>query len=220
MPRYFLHIPNKSVLCLKPVMKVLSSLRLHPQGWVALSRNTSSDESTEWCTVHDIQSLPTDLEEDELISSRAPLMWRSSTQPAPAQPANSLAALEMIGEFQQRRLRGAASGYNSAAAAEEALEAGEEAAAAAVEHRVEAAADARVGNGEARREGINIIGAGNVPFGAEEGFRSDRGGFLIIGPNTGPRGRGRVLYFGTPGAHRAQQQRIPEDAKIHRNVKR
>jgi len=288
--------------------EVLSSLRLHPQGWVALSRNTSSDESTEWCTVHDIQSLPTDPEEDELISSRAPLMWRSSTQPAPAQPvesdphvqtyraggieivstgaqgeeagpspvieidlnirrrerrmtaqeereeqdeddneremeddedtrdvetgeevevegsrflsANSLAALEMIGEFQQRRLRGAASGSNSAAAAEEALEAGEEAAAAAVEHRVEAAADARVGNGEARREGINIIGAGNVPFGAEEGFRSDRGGFLIIGPNTGPRGRGRVLYFGTPGAHRAQQQRIPKDAKIHRNVKR
>ena len=134
--------------------------------------------------------------------------------------ANSLAALEMIGEFQQRRLRGAASGSNSAAAAEEALEAGEEAAAAAVEHRVEAAADARVGNGEARREGINIIGAGNVPFGAEEGFRSDRGGFLIIGHNTGPRGRGRVLYFGTPGAHRAQQQRIPKDAKIHRNVKR
>jgi len=298
--------------------EVLSSLRLHPQGWVALSRNTSSDESTEWCTVHDIQSLPTNPEDDELISNRAPLMWRSTSRadrerPAaqpPAAPvendphvqtyragnieiistgaqegepgpspvieidlnlrrrerrmtgqeereerdededdervmendensrdvetgeevevegtrflsANSLAALEMIGEFQQRRIRGAA-GSNSVAAATEALAAGEEAAAAATEHRAEAAADARVANGEARREGrrINIIGAGNVPFGAEEGFRSDRGGYLIIGPNTGPRGRGRVLYFGTPGAHRAQQQRIPKDARIHKNVNR
>jgi len=292
--------------------EVLSSLRLHPQGWVALSRNTSSDESTEWCTVHDIQSLPTNPEDDELISSRTPLMWRSSTrdrQPAqpPAQPvendphvqtfraggieiistgsqgedpgpspvieidlnlrrrerrmtgqeerenqedqddderemetnerdvetgeevevegtrflsANNLPALEMFGEFQQRRLRRATT--NSVAAAGEALVAGEEAAVAATEHRAEAAADARVGDGEARREErrINIIGAGNVPFGAEEGFRSDRGGFLIIGPNTGPRGRGRVLYFGTPGAHRAQQQRIPKDARIHKNVSR
>jgi len=292
--------------------EVLSSLRLHPQGWVALSRNTSSDESTEWCTVHDIQSLPTNPEDDELISNRAPLMWRSTSRadrerPVPQPPAapvendphvqtyragsieivstgaqegdpgpspvieidlnlrrrerrmtgqeereerddegdeervmenddnvetgeevevegtrflsaNSLAALEMIGEFQQRRIRGAA-GSNSVAAANEA---GEEAAAAATEHRAEAAADARVANGEARREGrrINIIGAGNVPFGAEEGFRSDRGGYLIIGPNTGPRGRGRVLYFGTPGAHRAQQQRIPKDARIHKNVNR
>jgi len=297
--------------------EVLSSLRLHPQGWVALSRNTSSDESTEWCTVHDIQSLPTNPEDDELISARPPLMWRGSRdRPVqPAQPvendphlqtfragsieiistgsqgepgpspvieidlnlrrrerrmtgppermeergnegqddddderemetterdvetgeevevegtrflsANNLPALELFGELQQqRRLRGGGGGSNSVAAAGEALAAGEEAAAAAAEHRAEAAADARVGNVEARREGgrINIIGAGNVPFGAEEGFRSDRGGFLIIGPNTGgPRGRGRVLYFGTPGAHRAQQARIPKDARIHKNVKR
>jgi len=296
--------------------EVLSSLRLHPQGWVALSRNTSSDESTEWCTVHDIQSLPTNPEDDELISARSPLMWRGSRdRPAqPAQPvendahlqtfragsieiistgsqgepgpspvieidlnlrrrerrmtgppermeergnegpdddderemetterdvetgeevevegtrflsANNLPALELFGELQQqRRLRGGGGGSNSVAAAGEALAAGEEAAAAAAEHRAEAAADARVGNVEARREGgrINIIGAGNVPFGAEEGFRSDRGGFLIIGPNTGgPRGRGRVLYFGTPGAHRAQQARIPKDARIHKNIKR
>jgi len=295
--------------------EVLSSLRLHPQGWVALSRNTSSDESTEWCTVHDIQSLPTNPDDDELISNRTPLMWRSTTRDRPAQPiendphiqtfnaggieiistgsreeagpspvieidlnlrrrerrmtgpperrdqeetnegqddderemvtnedvetgeevevegarflsANNLPALEMFGELQQRRLRGGGSTSNSVAAAGEALAAGEEAAAAAAEHRAEAAADARVGNNEARREGgsgsgrINIIGAGNVPFGAEEGFRNDRAGFLIIGPNTGPRGRGRVLYFGTPGAHRAQQQRIPKDARIHKNVNR
>ena len=53
----------------------------------------------------------------------------------------------------------------------------------------------------------------------------------------GARGRGRVLYFGSPGAHRAGQQRIPRlatimfifgftwnfanrDAKIHQNVAR
>ena len=47
--------------------QVLSSLRLHPQGWVALSRNTSSDEGSEWCCVHDIQSLPTQPEEDQVL---------------------------------------------------------------------------------------------------------------------------------------------------------
>jgi len=57
--------------------QVLSSLRLHPEGWVALSRNTSSDENSEWCCVHDIQSLPTNPEEDELVSDRKPLTWRS-----------------------------------------------------------------------------------------------------------------------------------------------
>ena len=48
-------------------LQVLSSLRLHPQGWVALSRNTSSDEGSEWCCVHDIQSLPTQPEEDQVL---------------------------------------------------------------------------------------------------------------------------------------------------------
>jgi hypothetical protein len=33
--------------------------RLHPQGWVAVSRNTSSDEASEWCCVHDIHSVET-----------------------------------------------------------------------------------------------------------------------------------------------------------------
>jgi len=28
--------------------EVMSSLRLHPQGWVAVTRNTSSDERSEW----------------------------------------------------------------------------------------------------------------------------------------------------------------------------
>ena len=61
--------------------EVLSSLRLHPQGWVALSRNTSSDEGSEWCCVHDIQSLPTQPEEDQAVGERPPLTWRSGGAP-------------------------------------------------------------------------------------------------------------------------------------------
>ena len=61
--------------------EVLSSLRLHPQGWVALSRNTSSDEGSEWCCVHDIQSLPTQPDEDQAVGERPPLTWRSGGVP-------------------------------------------------------------------------------------------------------------------------------------------
>ena len=46
---------------------LVSSLQVHPQGFVAVSRNISSDHSTEWCCVHDIQSYPTNPEEDEDI---------------------------------------------------------------------------------------------------------------------------------------------------------
>ncbi|GLH12656.1 DDB1- and CUL4-associated factor 10 homolog [Gryllus bimaculatus] len=35
--------------------EVVSSLQIHPQGWCALSRNISNDESSEWTCVHDIQ---------------------------------------------------------------------------------------------------------------------------------------------------------------------
>jgi len=43
---------------------IIASLRLHPQGWVAVSRNTSSDEESEWCCVHDIQSIDSREEDD------------------------------------------------------------------------------------------------------------------------------------------------------------
>ena len=45
------------------------------QGWVAVSRNTSSDESSEWCTVHDIQTVETRPEDDLPISGSSPLTW-------------------------------------------------------------------------------------------------------------------------------------------------
>ncbi|KAK2709253.1 DDB1- and CUL4-associated factor 10-like [Artemia franciscana] len=37
--------------------EVISSLQIHPHGWCAVSRNTSSDEQSEWTCVHDIQTL-------------------------------------------------------------------------------------------------------------------------------------------------------------------
>jgi len=45
---------------------IISSLRLHPQGWVAVTRNISSDEKSEFCCVHDVHALAIeDDEEDE-----------------------------------------------------------------------------------------------------------------------------------------------------------
>jgi len=81
---------------------------------------------------------------------------------------------------------------------------------------------------QVEREGmrINIVGAGSAVAGQNLPGRAaqERGGYLIIGPQRGGAGarggRGRVLYFGSPGAHRAGQQRIPRDAKIHQNVPR
>jgi WD repeat-containing protein 32 len=304
--------------------EIISSLRLHPQGWVALSRNTSSDEATEWCCVHDIQSVPISEEDDELIRDSKPLMWRSvssgeegAAPPLPPPPddentqtfrsggieivstgrtaiaaasgsgsgnssetggssssfsagsssslerdsdrpvitidlnigrrrrytgqeaegrrssgdgrrrseeedaendaeelevdgasflsADSLAALELIGEFQQRHRENQL---------RERLEQDQTAPSSA-------ASDPRVppigGEGV-----INIVGAGSS-VGARDGgdvTRNEQGGFLIIGPNVGPRGRGRVLYFGSPGARRAQQARIPKNARIHKNTPR
>lgn len=37
--------------------EVVSSLQIHPQGWCALSRNISNNETSEWTCVHDIQDL-------------------------------------------------------------------------------------------------------------------------------------------------------------------
>ena len=48
--------------------EIVSSLQLHPQGWVAVSRNVNADEATEWCCVHDIQSYPVDPDDDKDIN--------------------------------------------------------------------------------------------------------------------------------------------------------
>lgn len=44
--------------------QVVSSLQIHPQGWCALSRNISYDESSEFSCVHDIQELDESDDED------------------------------------------------------------------------------------------------------------------------------------------------------------
>lgn len=44
--------------------EVISSLQIHPQGWCALSRNISYDESSEWTCVHDIQEWECDEDAD------------------------------------------------------------------------------------------------------------------------------------------------------------
>ena len=40
--------------------EVISSLQLYPQGWVAVTRNLSADEESEWCCVHDVHGSPDD----------------------------------------------------------------------------------------------------------------------------------------------------------------
>jgi DDB1- and CUL4-associated factor 10 len=49
--------------------EVISSLQIHPQNWVALSRNNSYDDSSEWLCVHDIQKMENDAENVEAIST-------------------------------------------------------------------------------------------------------------------------------------------------------
>ncbi|XP_023326414.1 uncharacterized protein LOC111699887 isoform X2 [Eurytemora carolleeae] len=73
----------------------ISSLRIHPQGWVAVSRNTSADENSEWCCVHDIQSIDTREEDDELVK---PITWRRA--PAPVLPV--LDSIDDVGGEVQR----------------------------------------------------------------------------------------------------------------------
>merc|ERR1711902_250985 len=43
---------------------------------------------------------------------------------------------------------------------------------------------------------------------------------VVIGGGANSGGRPRFMYFGTREAHRAQQARIPQDAKLHKNVQR
>eukprot|EP00088_Acartia_fossae_P000282 TRINITY_DN100_c0_g1_i1.p1 TRINITY_DN100_c0_g1~~TRINITY_DN100_c0_g1_i1.p1 ORF type:complete len:741 (-),score=107.41 TRINITY_DN100_c0_g1_i1:412-2634(-) len=58
--------------------EIISSLRLHPQGWVAVTRNTSSDEKSEWCCVHDIQTI--DSREDLDVPYKVPTSASSHHQ--------------------------------------------------------------------------------------------------------------------------------------------
>eukprot|EP00095_Tigriopus_kingsejongensis_P007901 maker-scaffold132_size323655-snap-gene-0.11 protein:Tk07901 transcript:maker-scaffold132_size323655-snap-gene-0.11-mRNA-1 annotation:"ddb1- and cul4-associated factor 10 homolog isoform x1" len=82
--------------------EIISSLELHPQGWAAVTRNLSADETSEWCCVHDIHAKePTDPEDE--TSSDMP----SDLQPPGEGPQNlgeppprrSVSGLSRLAEF-------------------------------------------------------------------------------------------------------------------------
>lgn len=60
--------------------EVISSLQIHPQGWCAVSRNLSYDESSEWTCIHDIQEI--EVKESEKTKS---LDFDDLYQPQPVQ---------------------------------------------------------------------------------------------------------------------------------------
>lgn len=64
--------------------EVLSSLQVHPQGWCALSRNISNDETSEWTCVHDIQDLELPSNEDSELSQSEP-----SPEPSAAEESDT-----------------------------------------------------------------------------------------------------------------------------------
>ncbi|CAH1802309.1 unnamed protein product [Owenia fusiformis] len=58
--------------------EVIASLQVHPQGWCVLSRNTSGDENTEFTSVHDIQTIPKDSNNERTTTEQPP-----ETRPEP-----------------------------------------------------------------------------------------------------------------------------------------
>jgi hypothetical protein len=73
---------------------IVSSLQLHPQGWVAVSRNVSSDETTEWCCVHDIQTHPIDPNDDTPIGQK-----RRDADPPIETSSSDRSGLPRLAEF-------------------------------------------------------------------------------------------------------------------------
>lgn len=67
--------------------EVISSLQIHPQGWCALSRNMSYDESSEWSCIHDIQDIvmeddmDSDNEEDQEQPGHSSAVADTNEQP-------------------------------------------------------------------------------------------------------------------------------------------
>ena len=259
--------------------EVLSSLKLHPQGWVAVTRNTNSDERTEWCTVHDIQTLATNPELDTSIQEVAPLRWSRVTQPAreitvpsieeiendPSAQRYRAGNIEIIStgvreesghrpvitidlniRRQARRLQeadqeeeeedqGGQNGHRDhldGVGIEENdnntsdVEQGEE---VVIDNRSFLSANSlsalemfghlRNGNGVASDAGPSQEEEAET----EQSEQRTNRRVVVIGAggaSTGGGGRPRFMYFGTREAHRAQQARIAQDAKLHKNVPR
>ena len=225
-----------------------------PQGWVAVSRNTSSDESSEWCTVHDIQTVETRPEDDLPISGSSPLTWstvRAANIPSLQQVENDPTAqrfragnIEIIStgmreenvsrpvitiDLNIRRRAGRLVQQERREDAEDIME--------GVGVEVDTPEDGANAE-EVEVDGQNFLSANSLStlqrlsalqHNANNSNNSDEteerseageeaeereaeagpsnaaprrgsGSYLIIGP--GSRARARLLYFGSPGAHR------------------
>lgn len=80
--------------------EVISSLQIHPEGWCALSRNISYDESSEWTCVHDIQEYKP-IEDDEDNSDTELNAKRKSKKVKTQRPHRSDAETDQIIQLQQ-----------------------------------------------------------------------------------------------------------------------
>lgn len=86
--------------------ETISSLQLHPQGWVAVSRNVSSDEESEWCCVHDIQTYETNEDEDEVVGGKTESdhnrpQERRPVSPVESRPPEEASGMVRLAEFLQ-----------------------------------------------------------------------------------------------------------------------
>jgi len=261
--------------------EVMSSLRLHPQGWVAVTRNTSSDERSEWCTVHDIQTLNTSPDDDLPIPQHAaPLMYSRTSRSSLSPPVPSFEEIENDPNAQRyragnieiistgmreetgprpvitidlnirRRARRLRENDDDDDSNEDSERTGDDLDGLGIEiestderdvERVEeVSVDGQrfvsANNLSALEMFGNVLGNGGVTQpeasteNGEANGEADRTeqrpsrNVIVVGANGAAngssRGRPRLLYFGTPAGHRAEQQRIPKDAKIHLNVPR
>jgi len=88
--------------------EAISSLLLHPKGWVTVSRNVSADDNSEWCCVHDLHSYPAGSEsDDEGIDSEsrtfkqaeAERRARRQQMAATRQRSSPLTGIDQLAEF-------------------------------------------------------------------------------------------------------------------------
>ena len=233
---------------------------------MAVSRNTSSDESSEWCTVHDIQTVETRPEDDLPISGTSPLTWstvRAANIPSLQQVENDPTAqrfragnIEIISTgmreenvsrpvitidlnirrrarrlVQQERREDAedilegvgveVDNPEDGANAEEMEVDGQNFLSANSLSTLDVLGRLRTGGDNGASNSNNSNNSNETEERAEAGEEAEEreaeagpsnaaprrgsGSYLIIGP--GSRARARLLYFGSPGAHRSHISR-------------
>ncbi len=95
--------------------EIISSLQLHPQGWVAVSRNVSADEESEWCCVHDVHGAlgqdDEDAEEGGLYGDEAAAARERGERP-PGSSSFTGPGLYRLAEFLYSRQHGLHQGNN------------------------------------------------------------------------------------------------------------